>query len=133
MKDNVLMKIVALAVLVMITVALFVFLFTKGVHEGAITGFQALDQQGTDFWIGAILFSVGAGVITYFALRKSKNLGGFGLSLKWLIPVIVFVGIAWGKGCTDKDNDGVTAAGGRPIPAKIDSTRIPAEDLLPKK
>jgi hypothetical protein len=71
--------------------------------------------------------------VTYFVVRYVKNQGGYGVKLNVLIPIIVLIAVAWGKACNDKTNDGVTAGKGRPVPAKVDSTRVPAEDLLPKK
>jgi uncharacterized membrane-anchored protein YitT (DUF2179 family) len=115
-----------------LAISFYTFLFTKETYEGAITGLQALQQQTTEFWIWAIILSALSGVGVFFIAKKVKSLGGHGVPLSVFIPIIIFLTIAWGKGCTDKQNDGVTAGKGRPVPAKIDSTRIPAEDLLPK-
>ena len=132
-KENKVMAGVIVFVLAAIIFAVTQFLFTKsGDYEGAITGVQALQQQTTEFWLNAIGWSVASGVALYFAVKKIKKMAGFGVPLTVLVPAIIFIAIAWGKGCTDKANDGVTSGKGRPVPAKVDSLRVPAEDLLPK-
>lgn len=131
-KENKVMFGVILVVAAMAIFAILTFLFTKDDHEGAITGVQALKQQTTEFWIWAIALTIGAGVLTHFVVKKVKANAGYGVSYNVLIPIIVFIAIAWGKGCTDKANDGVTAGKGRPVPVQVDSLRVPAEDLLPK-
>ena len=124
--------IMVIAVGVMLLIALFDFLFTKDAAD-SFTGLRTLGQEGWNFWIWAIVLPIAAGVLVYFGVRiYNKNAEPSTLKA-FLIAAIAFLVIAFGKGCTDKANKGVTTENGRPVPVATDSTRIPAEDLIPKK
>lgn len=129
-KENKFMFGVLSAIVIMVGIAIYTFLFTKEDDEGAITGLQALQQQTGEFWVWAIGLTVLSAVGMYFIVKYIKSMGGYGVSPSIFIPIIIFIAIAWGKACTDKVNDGVTAGKGRPVPAKIDSTRMSAEDII---
>lgn len=134
MKDNdSKWKWLTLATLVLlIVVGLSYFLFTKDSHEGAITGWQAFQQMDASFWGWAIGLTALAGASFFLFAKiydKVKDLG----ATRWMLIVgLIFLSIAWGKGCDVKSNDGVTSPKGRPTPTQIDTTRVAAEDLLPK-
>lgn len=130
-KNNKVMTAVILGVLLILGISANEFLFTKDCPD-CITGWQTLGNQGGGFWLGAILGSAAAAVLTYFLVKKVSKEGGVGVSYSWIIAIVAFISIAFGKACTDKANDGVTSKGGREIPVQVDSTRVPAEDLIKK-
>lgn len=129
--ENKLMTVVILLIIGIFAIAVNEFLFTKDCQE-CLTGWTVLKQEGWNFWGWALGLSALSGVATYFIVKKVKGDGGYG-SISMLIPVLILLSIAFGKGCTDKANNGVTTEKGNPNPQKADSLRIPAEDLLPKK
>lgn len=129
LNENPLMGVLVVSWLVVALIAGNEFLFIS--DEGGITGLQTLGQAGSGFWIPAILGTLVAGVITYFLTKKINNDGGYGKAT-WLIPILLLLSLVWMKGCEDKANNAVTTKKGAPVKTPVDSTRIPAEDLLPK-
>lgn len=101
------------------------FLFKA--DPGGITGMEALKQAGANFWVWAIVLSVVAGGAVYGITRYLKKEGTGSLSM--LIVPIVFLAIAWGKGCTEKADRGVGFEHHVPIP-QTDSTRISADSMI---
>lgn len=116
---------------VILLISGYTFFFDS--DEGGITGWETLKQEGPNFWFGVLFGSVGAAVVLHYLVKKVTKSGGVGVGYGSLIAVAIFLSIAFGKGCTDKANDGVTTEKGRPVPVKQDSSRVPAEELLPKK
>jgi hypothetical protein len=103
------------AVALILLISVLVFLFNA---DGGYSGWQILKQEGAGFWIVAII-SV---VIIYFLAnamvkRYEKTQEG-GSTTAYLIAIAVFLAIAFGKGCTDKANGGVTTSQGRPAATK---------------
>lgn len=129
--ENKLMTAVIAFILVALGIAAYEFLFTKDCQE-CVTGWTVLKQEGWNFWGWALGLTALSGVATYFIVKKVKGDGGYG-NISMLIPILILLTIAFGKGCTDKANNAVTTEKGNPNPQKADSLRIPAEDLLPKK
>ena len=122
---------VVLFVSVIILIAIPVFLGRGGT---VISGWKTLMNQTGSEWLRMIIFSLCAVAVIYVWIRyyKKKQDGTGYRAFLW--GAVIFIAIAFGKACTDKANEGVTSGNGRPggIPA-ADDTRIPAEDLLPKK
>jgi hypothetical protein len=131
-KDNTnqIMTAVTIGVAAIIVFALVVFL--GGKNEEGHSGFQIVANSGFWYIFEMIIFSAIAGGAVVLGLRKYKDKQDGKVLIPYILGFILFVSIAFGKACTDKSNDGVTSPGGRPGgPAPIDSTRIPAEDLIP--
>lgn len=120
---------IACGALVLLGILTNEFLFTKDC-DTCITGAQALAQEGAGFWFFAITIPIVVAVMVYFIFKYVDSQGGVGVSISILVIPLLFLAIAWGKGCTDKADGAVGTKKGRPVPAKIDSTRISAEDLL---
>ena len=95
-----------------------------------ISGWETLKQEGPNFWWSAFAFSILGGASFWAFMHFYKKILDYGPVKPLLITCIIFLAIAWGKGCTDKANEAVTTEKGRPdkYKPKIDSTRIPAED-----
>lgn len=104
-----------------------------GSDEGGISGWQTLKQEGAGFWVSSIILSALSGIALFFGIKVYDKNRDVKMLKPFLLAIVVFMSIAFGKGCTDKANDGVTTAKGRPVKILPDSNRIPAEDLLPKK
>lgn len=107
MKDNtsLLMKIAAGFIVAVLVFALITFLASGGA--------EVLGNEGAGFWIGLILFVAFALFVAYLGYRRyTKSQEGTD-TIPYLIIVAIFLGIAFGKGCTDKANDGVTTSQGR--------------------
>lgn len=132
MKKNTDKTIIALIIFVsaVLIISLSVFLFQKDCAE-CYTGWQILGMQGLNFWGSAIFFTALAGGFTFFVVKKVINAGGVGVSLNWVIPIVVFISIAFGKACTDKANNGVTSEKFKPT-GPVDDGRESAEDQLKK-
>lgn len=128
-KSGMLPVVIFLAVILII--AMIAFLGRGGT---VVSGWEILKNQTTGEWLRMIGFSVIAGVVVWAYIRfYKKTQDGKGI-FPFAIAFMVFVAIAFGKGCTDKANEGVTSGKGRPGgPAPVDTTRVPAEDLIPKK
>jgi hypothetical protein len=112
-KKNKEAKILALALSLMLLIAAGIFLFTP--NEYGHTGAQIIFSQGFWylFWMGVfVLIALIAVVAAVRIYRKTGNANKLGLPI---FIAIVFLGIAFGKGCTDKANDGVTSPAGRPV------------------
>ncbi len=125
----------AIVASIILFIGVLIFLFTKdnAANPNSITGWEVLGQQSFSFWLWAAFFSLLAGGVVAFLskyFRADGDSKSFGVA--WIV-IGAFLAIAWGKGCTDKANDGVTAPQGRPDAVQIDTTRVPAEDLLPKQ
>ena len=99
---------VIIGVAVILLISLNVFLFTKDCPE-CYTGWQILGMKGASFWIWAFVLTALAAGVMFLVVRALRASGGVGISLNVLIPIVVFLSIAWGGVCTDKANDGVTA------------------------
>lgn len=116
---------------IILLVAVCVFLFTKdnAANPYSVTGLEVLGNQNFSFWLFAIIFTVLAGVVIWVLNRYLINGGDSKPFGNWWILIAVFLSIAWGKACTDKANDGVTAPGHTPT-EKVEDGRLPAEDLI---
>jgi hypothetical protein len=132
MKKNTDKTIIALIIFVsaVLLISILVFLTGKDCPE-CYTGWQILGMQGLNFWGNAIFFSVLGFGATFFVVKKVINAGGVGVSLNWVIPIIIFFSIAFGKACTDKANNGVTSEKFKPT-GPVDDGRESAEDQLKK-
>jgi hypothetical protein len=134
MKDNTnkLMTAVLVGIATIVVFSLAVFLGGKNA-EGH-SGFKIIANSG--FWYIAelILFSAIAGGAVVLGIRQYRLKQDGKVLIPYILAFMLFISIAFGKACTDKSNDGVTSPGGRPgSAAPFDSTRVAAEDLLPKK
>lgn len=101
------MRAVIIGLAVILLISFNVFLFTKDCAE-CYTGWQILGMKGVSFWIWAIVLTALAAGVVFLIVRALRASGGVGISLNVLIPVVVFLSIAWGGVCTDKANNGVT-------------------------
>lgn len=116
-----------------LVISVLVFTINK---DGGASGWAILMNQTGGEWVRMIFCSLMVGVVAYAMLRYyNKNQDMPGNTVKaFVAAIMIFMGIAFGKACTDKTNGGVTGGNGRPGgAAQVDSTRIPAEDLIPKK
>jgi hypothetical protein len=105
--DDKLMKIVFLAIAAFLVIGLTIFLFNR---DGGASGAEVLGKEGGGFWFTAILFAaIGSGAV-YLAFNKFKTTQAKIISL---IVAAICLAIAFGKGCTDKANGGVTTSEGR--------------------
>lgn len=109
MKDNtsLLMKIVIGFIGAVAVFALVTFL--------AGGGAQVLGHEGAGFWISLVLFVAFAVLAGWLGYRRYTRTQDGIDTVPYLIVVAILLGIAFGKGCTDKANDGVTTAKGRVI------------------
>lgn len=99
--------------------------------DTCISGWETLKQEGPNFWWSAAIFSALAAAATWAFIFFYKKIREFKPVKPLLIAVIVFLAVAWGKGCTDKANNAVTTEKGRVGgPAPVDSTRMSAEDII---
>ena len=113
MTDKRLLIVLGVLISAILVIALGTFLFTKDC-ETCITGLTALKLQGGDFWVWAIGLTALSSFILYRIIKAVKKSGGYGISISVLIPIIVFISIAFGRACTDKANNGTTSAKGNP-------------------
>lgn len=122
---------VVIGITVVLIIAMVAFLGKGGTE---VSGWEILMNQTFNEWFWMVLASVIAGLIVYAYIRyyrKTQDTKGI---TAFAAGFMIFVAIAFGKGCTDKANEGVTSGKGRPGKTKpADENRIPAEDLLPKK
>lgn len=117
------------SILAIALIGFSIFLFSK--DEGGITGIQALKQAGSNFWIWAILITIVSSVVFWLFLKIYNKTKDFGATRTILLASLAFISIAWGKGCDIKESKGVTSEKGRVGgPPPVDTTRIPAEDLI---
>lgn len=96
-----------------ILIALLVFGFGK--NEWGHTGFEVVFHQGAWFLITMLFFFALAVAAAWYGWRVySRTQEFFGVPLALAIVAIIFIGIAFGKGCDVKGSDGVTGPKGRP-------------------
>jgi hypothetical protein len=113
-KDNTdfLMNIVYVGILAFIIIAIIAFAGKDAEGHG---GFQIIFNQGPLYIASMIFFALVAagaavfGISRYRKTQKTNSLVAPG------IIMVIFLAIAFGKGCTDKANDGVTGPKGRPV------------------
>lgn len=98
-----------------------------------ISGWEALGRMGASFWAWAVVLSVAAGAILSFGIKVYNKELDVKVLRPFLFATVLFLGLAWGKGCDVKTNGGVTAPKGRLVKPPIDTNRVAAEDLLPNK
>lgn len=116
---------------VFIIVALVTFLGKGGT---TVSGWQIIANQTFGEWFWMLFASAIAGVVVWAYIKFYKKTQDSKGIVPFAIAFMLFISIAFGKACTDKANEGVTSGKGRPGgAAQVDSTRIPAEDLIPKK
>ncbi len=124
---------IAVAVGLMLIVGVIEFL---GKHGTITSGFEILMNQTANEWFWMIFGSVFCGGLVYAFYKyyqKQQDVPG-NMVRSFAAAFMIFAGIAFGKACTDKANEGVTSGNGRPGgPAPVEDNRVPAEDLLPKK
>lgn len=103
-------KLIGISVGIIILVALIAFLFT-----GEPTGWQVIFNQGAAYILSMFFFFAISLVAIYAAYRvynkNQETTLGFWAAI---VVAVVFIAIAFGKGCTDKANSGVTGPGGAP-------------------
>jgi hypothetical protein len=98
-----------LIVPVIIIAAAISFTFGKDGYGHGITGAQALSYESGWFWFFVVLGILVAGALVYLALRNVRNEGKTSTTIVLIaLAVVCFFG-PFGKGCTDKANQGVTA------------------------
>lgn len=110
-----------------------IFLFTKNDSKNpdSVTGLQVLGQQNFSFWLWAIVITA-AIVVGIIAINKYLIKGGDSKAFgNWWIVMAIFIGVAWGKGCTDKANEGVTSPGHK-VEKPVDDGREAAEEMIKK-
>jgi len=100
--------------------------------EECITGKEALALAGSSFWTWAIIGTIVAAVAIYFIGKHVHKMGGHGVKLNVLIPVLLLLAVVWAKGCEIKADNGIGGANYQPKP-KVEDGRVPAEELLQKK
>lgn len=119
------------AAILLFGVVYFLFSKNNAANPHSVTGWEVIRNQNFSFWLWAIVFTALAAAVIYFLNRYLINGGDSKPFGNWWIVIAIFLSIAWGKACTDKANDGVTAPGYTPI-EKTDDGRVPAEELLKK-
>lgn len=121
---------VAIGITVIIIIALIAFLGKGGT---AVSGWQIITNQTFGEWFWMLFASAVAGAVVWAYIKFYKRTQDAKGMVPFVIALMLFIAIAFGKGCTDKANEGVTSGNGRPGgAAQVDSTRVPAEDLIPK-
>lgn len=109
-KKNKEMGYLVIGLSIMIIAAFIHFLVNA---DGGLSGWQILKREGAAFWIGILLAGVVAGGLTKFAmLRYRKTQEGMSV-IPIIVAIFIVIAIAFGKGCTDKANGGVTTEKGR--------------------
>lgn len=113
-KDNTdfLMKIVYVVGLAFVIIALLTFLVGK--NDQGNSGGYIIFHQGAGYLLLMVVFAlIAAGAIIY-GLNAYKRTQETKSLLVPFIVAVVFIVIAFGKGCTDKANNGVTGPRGTP-------------------
>jgi amino acid permease len=123
---------VLIGVAVMLVIGLIEFLTNS---DGGATGFEILANQTGSEWTRLIFGTLAIGVVVFlyrkFYEKKQDTRQESLISLA--VAIMLFAGIAFGKGCTDKANGGVTSGNGRPNKeVKSYEDRQAAEDMLKK-
>jgi 4-amino-4-deoxy-L-arabinose transferase-like glycosyltransferase len=98
-----------LAVPIILIAAVISFLVTKDGYGHGITGAKALSFESGWFWVIAflgILAAIGCG---YYAYKNDANGGKEGVTILAVAVGMVILVSVFGKACTDKANQGVTA------------------------
>jgi len=130
LKESGMLWVVA-GIFVIIVISIIAFLSKGGT---TVSGWEILTNQTFGEWFWMIFASAVAGGVVWAYIKFYKKTQDSKGIVPFAIAFMLFVAIAFGKACTDKANEGVTSGKGRPGgEAPIDSTRIPAEDLIPKK
>jgi len=125
------MNAVIILVSLFIVIATIVYLSNS---DGGSSGWQIVMNQTGNEWFWMIFASIVSGVVVWAYTKFYKKTQDTKSIVPFAVAFALFFSIAFGKGCTDKANGGVTSGKGRPGgAAKVDSSRVPAEDLLPKK
>lgn len=100
-----------------------------------VTGWDAMNQLSTSFWIWLIVLSSVGGFIIRYAIRKYKKDGGVDTgNIQSLLAVGAFlIIISTLKAYDVKANCGTTGTKGNPANQHPkDDGRIPAQDMIPK-
>lgn len=99
---------------VILIIAAFAF-FGKNSHDDPTTGAQVIAHEGGGFWLGVVVCIIGAAAAIFLGIKRyNKTQDGNSLT-PWIAAALLFIGIAFGKGCTDKANQGVTTKYGRVV------------------
>lgn len=102
-----------LAVLVplFIIIGVSVFLNSKDC-DTCLTGWATLKLEWPSFWVWAVIgIVVGIACVVWAIKNETSGSGGTGKTIFLIILAIAFIAGPWGKACTDKANQGVTAPG----------------------
>lgn len=124
--------IITLGVVVLMTIIASIAFLGKSQGD-LISGWEALNRIGGGFWTLAIGLTIGAGVLAYFGIKVYDKQRDVSMLKPFLAGVVLFLALAWGKGCDVKQSGGVTGGKGRLVKIPKDTTRVAAEDLLQKK
>lgn len=94
-----------------IIIGVSVFLNSKDC-DTCLTGWATLKMEWPSFWTWAVIgIIVGIACIVYAVISERSGKGSTGKTILLLIIAIAFIAGPWGKACTDKANQGVTAPG----------------------
>lgn len=105
----------ALIAVTLIVVLLFVFEFGLRRDPGCtLTGFDAMGQLSTSFWIGAVLGLVVLIALIVWLLKKYNDADDYNISSPMVFGVLAFVMIMWIKAADVKANCGTTGTKGNP-------------------
>ena len=100
---------------VIIIVAIIAFLGKGGTE---VSGWQIITNQTFGEWFWMLFASAIAGVIVWAYIKYYKKTQDAKGMVPFIVAFMLFVAIAFGKGCTDKANEGVTSGNGRPDTAQ---------------
>lgn len=89
-------------------IGICIFLFGKSSPNG-VTGWQVLGMQGSGFWFWIVFCTAAAGVLIWRLILNENQGGSSGKTWALAVFAILLVTTPWGRACTDKANDGITA------------------------
>jgi len=108
----------AFAVPIILIIGIAVFLGSKDC-DTCLTGWDTLKLEWPSFWTWAVIGIIIGVIALYLAYANEsgsgavgrKMNGSTGFTIFLLLIAIAFMAGPWGKACTDKANQGVTAPG----------------------
>ncbi len=101
----------AILVPLIIIIGVSVFLNSKDC-DTCLTGWATLNLEWPSFWTWAIIgIVVGVACIMLAIKNENSGSGSTGKTIALILIAIAFMAGPWGKACTDKANQGVTAPG----------------------
>lgn len=104
-------------------IGIAVFLNSKDCEQ-CLTGWDTLKLEWPSFWTWAVIGAIAGIIALYLAYANESGSGAVGRKLHgstgftilMIILALAFMAGPWGKACTDKANQGVTAPGYKPAP-----------------